>query len=567
MINTPSPIILYPKKFNEAVESSSISPSAIARLSRLAPSWSESIVKEAKSIVPAKTASPLLLERPRRQQFSFTRDDHADLMQEIESALETESLLAQATTKYNDLINKEGFSLLAKNAEPQKYLKSRFYYLGRAVKVPFESLIKSLTWHFCAFGSAFLVKSRFSPTQIVKIGGKSLRSATQLHGDPKLGPISGYWSASPLEMEPYFDKDSGEHLGWIQTVSGREPKFFTLEEVVYFSYQPRKLLGVPMVKPVLDDARALRSAEEMVLQLINKYITPLIHHECPATGDDEVTSPEDVNDAANMYSGMAPNGVVVTPHGTVIKVLGVEGAALDAEKYLQYFLRREIMGVGLSPTILGLEDTSAGTSDVLTTQMHDKVKSIQQDIEYLLDFWVIVELLLEGGFNPIDDETQMVNFEFKEIELDTKVKMENHHALQYEQGAITEDEMRHEQKRNPISNTERKGLHVFKNKSTAIKEEVQANVSGEKDLASHNHELEKELIKLQARVSPKGTPQNSKVSGSQRRPKATNRTKYSGASNAARNIDNPSNQHGSRGGPRMSTSPAAGVSSQKNGKN
>ena len=172
MINTPSPIILYPKKFNEAVESSSISPSAIARLSRLAPSWSESIVKEAKSIVPAKTASPLLLERPRRQQFSFTRDDHADLMQEIESALETESLLAQATTKYNDLINKEGFSLLAKNAEPQKYLKSRFYYLGRAVKVPFESLIKSLTWHFCAFGSAFLVKSRFSPTQIVKIGGK-----------------------------------------------------------------------------------------------------------------------------------------------------------------------------------------------------------------------------------------------------------------------------------------------------------------------------------------------------------------------------------------------------------
>jgi hypothetical protein len=74
--------------------------------------------------------------------------------------------------------------------------------------------------------------------------------------------------------------------------------------------------------------------------------------------------------------------------------------------------------------------------------MHDTVKYYQKMISIFIENCVFNELLLEGGFNPIFTPDDWVHFEFNEINLDTKVKMENHELMKFQSNAITFEELR-----------------------------------------------------------------------------------------------------------------------------
>ena len=87
----------------------------------------------------------------------------------------------------------------------------------------------------------------------------------------------------------------------------------------------------------------------------------------------------------------------------------------------------------------------------MTSEMADRIRAIQRIIEVFVNEYIIKELLLEGGFDPVLNPEHVVEFRFNENELDSKVKRDTHYVYLYEHNAITEDEMRKELGRDPIT--------------------------------------------------------------------------------------------------------------------
>jgi hypothetical protein len=141
--------------------------------------------------------------------------------------------------------------------------------------------------------------------------------------------------------------------------------------------------------------------------------------------------------------------------------------------------------------------------------MIDEVKDFQQTIVTFFNTTVLRELLLEGNFNfDTLDEKNRVYLTFNEIDIDSKIKRENHNMLQYQGHTITETELRNAIGRESIGGSERKEMYF--------------------DM------ITKPTLKYTADVAPK--PQSLLGGGS-------------GASNAAKAKQQPSNQHGTKSGP------------------
>lgn len=572
-------------------------------LTRLAPQWNQSIQhtefvgKSSRDIPDLK--NPLLSsEMHQQRQWMFPRTDEGEL-QSIAKAHKAESLIAQATDKYTDLINKESYSLRCTETEPQEYIEARFFYMSATTGTPIESLFKETSRDLVQYGNAFLVKARVSKkTGQLRIAGRLINSAKPLHGKDTLQPIGGYYRADPLTFYPNYNKDTGRLESWSQKISGKEAKEFRLEQVIHFAYKPPagKTMGASLYGPVLDDVRVLRDVEEYIDKLIFKHLFPLLHHEVPDLSGTGLGTDEDVKMTVANYAGMAPDGMLITPPGHKINIVEA-GAGLDASPYLKHLLQRVLMGLGLSEAIMGLGNAAVGMSDMLTAQMHDRVKSFQQDMERLINLRIILELLIEGGFDPIRKKEDRVELEFDEIEIEDVIRRENHMGSMFGIGVVTEDESRHAMRRNPLTASQRKNKQIYTDKLPVILAQIDAQTKGQlevikeqgkiqkdvaaqtaaatKDVASHSAKLEKDKETHKTSIATTGKPAPAATpTASLRAPKLAAKGTNNGlnpvktasggsAGGTVANKDNPANQHGKRGAPRMSKSPAAGAASKK----
>ena len=418
-----------------------------------------------------------------------------------------------------------------------------------------------------------------------------------MHGKDSYQPIGGYFRADPLTFHPVYNKDTGRLEKWEQKVPGRDPKFFKLEQVIHFAYKPPagKVLGIPLCAPVLDDLMNLRDVEDYVTKLLFKHLFPMLHHEVPDLSGTGLGTDEDVKMAVANYAGMAPDGYMITPPGHKITVVEA-GQGLDASPYLKHMLQRVLMGLGLSEAIMGLGNAAVGMSDMLTAQMHDRVKSFQQDMERMINLKIIMELLVEGGFDPIRKKEDRVELEFDEIEIQDVIRRENHMGNMFGLGGVTEDEYRHAMRRNPLTAAERKKKEIYTDKIPVIIAQIEAQTKGQlevvreqgkiqkdaaeqaaadaKDLASHTAKTNKDAETHKASLAATGKPAPAATpTASLRAPKLAAKGTNNGLNpvksasggsthGTVASKDNPSNQHGQRGAPRTSKSPAAGASSK-----
>jgi hypothetical protein len=113
--------------------------------------------------------------------------------------------------------------------------------------------------------------------------------------------------------------------------------------------------------------------------------------------------------------------------------------------------------MGVPAIMFGRGDTAnRSTGDNMTSEMSDRIKAIQCTIECNINDFMIKELLMEGGFDPILNPDDAVMFKFKENDIDTMIKLENQAVFLFTSNAITEDEMRMKLNMEPI--TDRSGL-------------------------------------------------------------------------------------------------------------
>lgn len=448
---------------------------------------------------------------------------------EIKEATDVDSYLRAAVRKYSELFFKSGY-VFQGGDEQIKYLNQRLRLMSFMNNEPFDELLRGTARDLVMFSNAFWIKTRQSD-KINKFGLKA-KGITSI-GDP----VVGYSRVDPSDMLLKFDDKKGELIGYKQVTNLGKEKEFSVDDVIHFTFDkgPGSYWGAPRWLAVLEDIRTLRKIEGDVLALMYRYSMPLYQAQVGLTQQGMGGTEKEVNDTRDEIERTPTDGMLVTTERVNLKVIGADGSALDVSPYLEYFKKRAFSGLNVSEAMM--EGTgSSQNADSMEEQVHNAVKDNQANFAVQFEHEVLTELLLEGGFNPILDDEDIVHFKFNEINLDTKIKTENHVINQYQTNLITFEEAR---KMIGYKDTGIDKTHLYSN---YIEQE---NTLEQID---KNHENAMELARLTAQLNQENTQDTSKSSGSNTYTKkntGNGKNVRSGKTNKqVSSTDAPSNQYG-----------------------
>ena len=377
----------------------------------------------------------------------ITSKDFEDPEYELEMlkiAYDSDSYIRQGVDKYVDQIFKEGFDFFGKDPLVVDYIKARLAFMTETTGTPTEQFLIDIAEDIVKYANCIIAKARLSDQSQLPPGVK----ATGLNG---ASPIVGYFCLNPSTIKGKRDKN-GMVLGWQQEVDGADkPVNLKKEDVVHMYYKREKgnLFGTSFLIPVIEDVKALRQAEENVLKMMFRHIYPMYHvivgtEDMPGT-DGEITQ------AQNAMNNMDVDGGIVTSNRVSIKPIASD-QVINAEPFLKYLEQRVFTGLGVPAVMFGRGDTSnRSTSDSMASEMSDRISAIQTVIENFFNDKILRELLMEGGYDPVLNPEHVVEFRFKENDMDRKIKAETHAVYLYEHNSITEDEMRSYLGKDPIT--------------------------------------------------------------------------------------------------------------------
>ena len=366
-------------------------------------------------------------------------------LDEIAAALDTEGYFRRAKDKIIEMIWKNGYSITGKDQKAVAYIKRRLNQIAQVTGIPTRLLLEDIAQQLVPYFNCVVVKVRNNNNS----GGYPRKSMD----GRVLQPVAGYFVQDVTTIK-VAKQDNGELIRYKQEIPGisRSPEWKP-DDVIHM-YMSRKVgltFGTPMVVPVLDDIRALRRMEENIEVLVFQHAVPLFQY--LVGSNDAPADDDDIQNAKATVNEMPPNGMVVTPHTHNITAIGAEGRAIRAEGYLNYFKSRVWAGLGLSGVSFGEGNTAnRGTAITLDKNAQDLAKKFQSTIRTFVNEFIIKELLLEGGFQwDASEFDYLVELFIPEIDIDAKIKAENH-TLELLQGdGITFDEFRREIGREPYT--------------------------------------------------------------------------------------------------------------------
>lgn len=361
---------------------------------------------------------------------NFYRCDYD--LEDIKNAIETDSYLKVAVQKYKQLFFKAGYTYKSKNDDAIVYLQKRFRIMGYCTDQSMDILFREVSGDLVAYSNAFLIKTRVKNVPFINAKGITKNGM----------PVGGYFRVDPSSIQVQYD-DDGKLKSYKQRTNAGKEKIFSPEDVIHFTFDrdPGSIWGVPRWIAALEDIRLLRKIEGNVLALIYRFAMPLYQMMIGLVQSGMGGTEAEIKDARRELERAPMDGVLITNERTQIKAVGAEGNALDVSTYLSYYENRVFTAINVSQAMMG-RGGSKQDADSMEEQVHNTVKDNQIMFGFQFKEKMINELLLEGGFNPIIDEDDIVELEFNEINLDTKVKMENHEINKFEKNAITFEELR-----------------------------------------------------------------------------------------------------------------------------
>ncbi len=372
-------------------------------------------------------------------------------LEDIQAGYNTDSYVRQGVDKYVDQIFKEGYSFYGTDTNTVDYLKLRLAYIAEASATPTAQLLMDIAEDVVKYGNCMVVKARNSDPNALPQGV----NVTGLYGKD---PVVGYFCVNPVSMKCKRD-DYGTVTEW-QQETDKGTQTFSPEDVVHFYYKREKgyAYGTSFLIPVLDDVRALRQAEENVLKMMYRNIYPFYH---VAVGTEEQTgTSKEVDALKEAIDGMDVEGGLVTTERVQIKPIASD-KVIDAEPYLQYMEARVFSGMGIPAIMFGRGNTAnRSTGDNMTSEMADRIRAMSKVIELFFNSFIVKEILMEGGYDPVLNPDQNVEFRFNDNDVDVEIKKQVHAIYKYEHNAITEDEMRDELGMDPIPDGDREKMFV-----------------------------------------------------------------------------------------------------------
>lgn len=388
-----------------------------------------------------------------------------------------------------------------------------------ATQKPMDILFQEIADDLVKYSNAFLIKKRVDA----------------IPGMPGLQPIfadkivGGYFRVDPASIR--IKRDLNGNVLKYEQGYGRNKKQFYPRDVIhmYLDKDANNSFGTPRVIAALEDVKLLRKIEGNVSALIYRFSMPLyqwiIGLPQPGMGG---TDPE-IQKAQREVENSTLDGILITNERTTIKSIGAEGTALNAQGYLTYFENRVFSALGVSASQMG-RGGAKQDADSMEAQIHDTVKYIQRIMEIFIREYILGELLLENGFNPILNEEDIVDYEFEEISLETKVKKENHEMLKYQSNVTSISESRRKMGYKDSPDDEEK---LYKNYI-----DTKARMKEIDRTAEHQKEIAK--MSIQSR-NANNSGSASKGSTANKSPRSS---KSSSPNKAVDNNNRPANQHG-----------------------
>lgn len=454
-------------------------------------------------------------------------------LDEIKRAAEADSYISTALRRYKQLIYKAGYTLKSDNDKAVDYIKTRFKIMGYMTDKPIDILFQEIADDMVKYSNAFLLKSR-----VENIGFN-----VNAKGVGGLLPVGGYFIASPETIRIKRDKH-GTVVGYEQRNDEGDVKRFAPTEVIHF-YMDREAgnaYGTPRIASALEDVKLLRRIEGNIISLIYRFAIPLYQWKIGIPQNGLQATPGEIDDAKREVEDMALDGIVFTNERTEIKSIGAEGEALDATNYLTYFEKRVFTALGVSEAQMG-RSTTSNSADSMESQVHDTVKHIQRVLRIFIENFIISELLMEGGFNPILNSNEEVFYEFNEISLDTKIKIENHEMLKFQQNIHTFEESRTNMGMNSDNVDEERLYANMITKKVALEQAEQQSINSIA-LANVNAENNLELAKFSSTNETTSSSSTVKQKSNSGGKSGNPGTKSSTPNKDVETRNRPTNQHG-----------------------
>lgn len=370
---------------------------------------------------------------------------------ELQSAYNTDSYIRQGVDKYVDQIFKEGYNFFGTDTNVVDYLKMRLSYIAEATSTPTSQLLMDIAEDVVKYGNCMVVKARSNDPNAFPQG-------INIQGLYGKDAVAGYFCANATVTKCIRD-EYGNVTQWQQeTDKGKQQ--FAPEDVVHFYYKREKgnAYGTSFLVPVMGDIKALRRAEENVLKMMYRNIYPFYH---VSVGTEEATGTSaEVDELQESITDMDVEAMLVTTERVSIKPIASD-KVIDAEPYLKYMESRVFSGLGIPEIMFGRGNTAnRSTGDNMTSEMADRIRAMQRIIETFFNEFIIKELLMEGGYDPVLNPDQAVEFKFNDNDVDVEIKKQVHAIYKYEHSAITEDEMRDEIGMDPIPDSDREKMFV-----------------------------------------------------------------------------------------------------------
>lgn len=373
---------------------------------------------------------------------------------EIQIVQDVDSYTARALKKKVDRLLIAGWDFTGMNDESVDYIKRRISFMEIATNKPFSILVNETAMDLIRFGNCMWAKSRDDDKSPGAIR-KDIRGV-------KLDPVAGY-HILPFETLEFKTSENGELKKVSQNLRDGKKKEFAVADTIHFytNKKPGFSVGTPELFPALDDIALLRRLEENVEDLIESNLFPVFHYQVGSDSFPERYGPDGSKETdlvKQTIEYMPPGAVYVSDHRHTITAIGSESKALRMEMYLEYFKKRVFAAIGVSAIDLGEGSANRSTASTLSKGMLMDIEALQTILKTFIDFYVIAELLLEGGYNVLDEKMK-VGIQFGVVDKEERMGVENHQAQLFMQNAITQTELRKELRLRPLVDEDRKDTH------------------------------------------------------------------------------------------------------------
>lgn len=352
-----------------------------------------------------------------------------DLAQ-IKNAVLTDSYLAVAVRKFSQLITKAGYQIKSKNEDAANYVNDRIKVIEFRTKIPFYTLITSIARDLYTYSNSYIIKTRDNNTEKFGLKAEKIFSG---------GAISGLFLADPASVT-IRRNDAGAINAYVINQEEYSPN-----DVIhlYIDKMNNADYGTSRIYSALEDVTMLRKAEGLVMTILYRFAIPVLHIKVGNTAEGQYATQKEINDARDAFQEMPNDGFIVTNERTAIEAITPNMQANQLLKFLEYLELRVFSALNASKSSMG-RGGGQSSADNTEALMHDEVRAFQNVITNFIEKYLFTELLLEGGFNPLLNKDDYVAFEFNEVSIDTKIKIESNTIQKYQGNVITLEEARRE---------------------------------------------------------------------------------------------------------------------------